>query len=78
MATFGYVFVVPQGTSDDVDEVGLCGAWCGEAPVGEKVTGGVNVVFDRVGADCDTRDGLSLDERDGVACEEVVLGGRGG
>ncbi len=38
----------------------------------------MDVVFDRVGANGDAGDGLPLDEQDGVAREEVILGGWGG
>ncbi len=35
VATFGYVLIVPEGTSDDLDEVGFGRTWCGESPVKE-------------------------------------------
>ncbi len=78
VALFGYFFVVAEAAGNDFNKIGFGGLWQGEAPVGEEVTCGVDVVFDCVGSNGDAGDGLSLNEGDGVAGEEVVLRRWGG
>ncbi len=73
VALFGHVLIVRKATGDDLNEIGFGGARQREASVGEEVACRVDVVFDCVGSDNDAGDGLSLDEGDGVASEEVVL-----
>ncbi len=78
VASFGYFFVVAEAAGNDFNKIGFGGLWQGEAPVGEEVTCGVDVVFDCVGSNGDAGDGLSLNEGDCVAGKEVVLRRWGG
>ncbi len=74
---FGNLFIVAEAAGNDFNKIGFGRLQQGEAPVVEEITCGVDVVFDCVGSNSDAGDGLSLNEGDCVAGEEVVLVGQG-
>ncbi len=53
VALFGNFFVIVEAAGNDFNEIGFGGPWQGEAPVGEEVTCGLDVVFDCVGSNGD-------------------------